>query len=167
MKNSKEELDAMLTDYAYSTKRHLEDVGAIRRADNLEPDTVSVDDICEAIGIPDSLWSSVKERMLELGMPIALQYFGGYYIGKPGEQATIIKHSQAQILGVAKSCQNAILLQAKAGTIEEANKWAREHWGRPLDELPKMLKALGVPLPHPLHNLLESGIKQEELLTSA
>lgn len=156
-----EEQEAQLTDFAYAAARYLKDVGCVREADNIEPVWASTDDICEAIGASRSLWVSVRQKMLELDIPLALAYYGGYYIGFPGDQYSLLAHKKSMIRGIANSYREDITTIARnGGTLDEVKKrgdlMLRGNFE--VNDVPKMLRALGCPL-HPQIEiaLIESG----------
>lgn len=158
MKLTKEEQDQLLTDFALSAERYLMDVGCIREADNIEPSWASTDDICEAIGAAKIYWKSIRERMLEMDIPLALAYYGGYYIGKPGEQFTLLQHKKSMIRGIANSFNEDIVTFARNGKqLEDVRKFAGNKFDIALNDVPKMLRALGCPLPPQIEvSLLEA-----------
>ena len=156
---TKEQQEKLITDYAYAANKYLRDVGCKREAHNVDPIWASTDDICEAIGASRTLWPSIRNRMLELDMTLALAYFGGYYIGYEGEQATIFAHKQAMIRGIANSWNNDIRTLARNGkTMSEVKDWADKQLGMELRDIPKILRALACPLPPQIEvALIESG----------
>ena len=158
---TKEEQEQLLSDFARSAESYLKEVGCIREADNVEPIWASTKDICEAIGAAQSMWYSIREKIIELGIPLSLAYFGGYYIGKDGEQATLMKHKESMIRGLARSYNDDIITMARDGrTMEEVEKYARQRLAMDLKDVPKILRALGNPLPSPLElRLIEASKK--------
>ena len=156
-----EEQERLAIDFAYAAKKYLVDVGCVREADNVEPIWASTDDICEAIGAARIMWKSIRDQMLDLGIPLALAYYGGYYIGKDGEQLTLIQHKKHMIRGVANSCQEDIKTLARNGkSLEDVMDRARI-FGVELGDIPKMLRALGSPLSPQIEiALIEAGYEE-------
>ena len=154
---SKESLDQLLTDFAHAAKKYLVDIGCVREADNVEPIWARTEDICEAIGAPVSMWSSIRTRILELGTPLATAPFCGYFIGKDGEQSSLLIHKRAMIRGIAYSFNEDMVALSRGGTLEQALEMA-ERFGYSLTDSSKICRALGVPLPVQIEKMLiESG----------
>lgn len=160
-KPTKEEQEAMYTDFAYAARVYLTETGCVREADNVEPIWATTKDICDAIGAADAAWPSVREKMISLGIPLSIAYFGGYYIGKDGEQATLFKHKESMIRGLAHSFNEDIITMARDGkTMEDVEKYACQRLAMDLKDVPKILRALGNPLPPQLElRLLEASKK--------
>jgi hypothetical protein len=144
---------------AYAVTNHLRGVGCVRKADNVQPDTMTVDEICERFDLSPSMWKAVRNKCKELGIPLVHGYFDAYYIGKKGEEARTLIHGQEVIRGIAESLRDDFCYLGKNGTINDAQDYARITFNRSLYELPKMLHALGAKLPESVTKVLASGIE--------
>lgn len=158
MTNKKQERDEMLTALAYNAARHLRSVGAVRRADNVDPPTVSVQELCEVLEIPESMWSAVRNRAWEEGLPLVFGYFSGYYLGTKGEQARLFVHGYYVMRGMAEAITEGFVSLSRSGTLDDAERYARLQLNCPLNSLPEMMKVLESPLPMEISQLLESGL---------
>lgn len=158
---SQEQAEQLLTDYAYGIGQYLKDVGCIREADNVLPPWASTKDMCGAVGAPVSYWASIREKMIELDIPLALANYGGYYLGDKGEQATLINHKTRMLYGIAASCNGDIMMIAKSSkTMKEVKEYA-EAKGIKLADIPKVLRVLGHPLEAQIEVLLIEAGKEE------
>ena len=160
-KRTPEQQEREMEHFAIAANKYLIDVGCIREADNVDPIWASTEDICGAIGASISMWPSVRTKMIEMGYPLSLAYFGGYYIGKDGEQSTLFKHKDAMIKGIARSFNEDVISMARDNrTMGEVEKYAQQRLAMDLRDIPKILRALGSPLPSELEvRLLEASNK--------
>ena len=156
-----EEQDAQLEEMAWAVKHFLTDTGCFSHADNQKPDTAIVDEICDGIGAARSIWYSIRQKMIELDIPLALQHFGGYYIGKPGDQWTLLQHKKSMIEGVANSLsEDIVTICRNGGTIDDVKERGNLMMNGQFElaDIPKVLKALNCPLPKQIETaLLEAG----------
>ena len=151
---SKEEKDLHLKYMAEKVVEYCDLNGYIREADNVKPTGIPKKKICRAIGANQKEWPSIRDTMLKLGFPLSLISCGGFYMGKEGEQATLVKHDQRIARGLGNSIKHKLSLLGESGKLEDAKKFSQEKLGVDLNELPKMLEALGSPLPDQLKMLL-------------
>lgn len=151
---TKEEKDLHLKYLAEKAAEYCEIHGNKREADNVKPTGINKKKLCKAIGAKPKEWRSIKEAMLGLGISISIIPYGGYYLGKEGEQATLVKHDQCIARGIGNSMKRKLALFGESNTLEDAKIYSQEKLGVSLEELPKMLEALGSPLPDPLKMLL-------------
>jgi hypothetical protein len=162
MKISKEEQEQLIIDFSYAAERYMREIGCIREADNVEPVWCRTSDICEAVGAAPSIWPAIRDKMIELSIPLSLAVRGGYYIGKPGEQSTLLKHGEAQIRGIANSLHEKIIAMARDGkTMEEVAEFASTRLQMDVKDIPKYLRALSNPLPAQIEVILLEASKRE------
>lgn len=151
------EKDQMITDMAHQVMENLKGHGAKRQAHNATPTWRCKDDICKECDIPVILWGAVKERAWELGLPLAHDYYTGWYVGFKGEQMRCMKQHETVIKGIANSASRAFMAFGNSGTLQQGKKVLAE-FGISLCDFPTIMKALGKPLPREAEQLLlEAG----------
>lgn len=160
-KLSGKEQEALLIDLAREVETWLRREGCYRKGDNEDPLTRSKDEICERLDIGPAMFRAVRFKAWELGIPLVYHQYQefnrGYYIGKKGEEARMLSHAQAILMGIGESVFDGLFALGQAGTLEDAEKYSRMMLHRPLKQLPNMLKALGSPLPREAVKVLTDG----------
>ena len=152
------QIDALIEEMALRVKAYLKTEKCVREADNLDPKTATVEEICEGCDIPPSMWCTVKERAWELGIPLTHGYFSAYYLGNEGEQSRCIVQYYMSLRGQAKAACRGLMALGKSGTLQDGIDYARQMIGIPLTDVPKLMKALDIELPdEAVQLLLESG----------
>lgn len=92
-KQSAEDLDVQLTQYADDTRKWAIEIGACRDSETGEiKGFFTIPEWREYFGQSEGTFQLVKQRMFERAIPLAVKLSpsgkGGHYIGLPGEQAT-------------------------------------------------------------------------------
>jgi hypothetical protein len=95
----------------------------------------------------DSMTRLASEAILAIPMP---ENNGHLPQANPCEEK-----EESIALGCGKSIKHEFSLISESGTLEDAKNFSQEKLGVSLDELPKMLEALGSPLPDQLKKLLK------------
>ena len=108
---------AQLNDLAYTTKNW-----ALQRRACIDPITnshgiFSVDEWCQSFNLGPAEWKQVKHRMLLLGLALSFEEFGGYYIGKPGDQALVLESR------IKRICTEAQTTAASMGALQKCSDW--------------------------------------------
>ena len=154
---NKKEQERWLTDTAHALQHHLKSVGCVRKADNVDPDTMTVLEICDKFELTSAMWSAVRVKAWELDIPLCYGYFDGYYIGKKGEQIRNVVSMGFIMDGMARSMQEQFMILGQNGTMDDAREYARVSLNVGLTKFINRLKALGLPLPREAVKALQSG----------
>lgn len=126
--------------------KHLRDVGAVRVADNKAPTPVHWDTIEQAFNLDPLFRSSIQDASIELDLDwVTLP--SGVYVGAPGEKAREFAWRARYVRTTAQTLTRRIMLMGRKKRIPDLRKYALTYGIAELRQLPKMLKALGAPLP--------------------
>ena len=158
---------AELNDLAYTTRNW-----AMQRRAALDVATgahgyFTFDEWCESFNLPPKVWKQVKQRMFWLGLALSYDEFGGYYIGKAGDQ---MKPVLARLKRVATE---AATIGANLTAQQQSKDWpligqrlSLAIAGTPLLDsrgICKALTSLGVSLPANFERMLTESALQPTL----
>ena len=118
-----QEQDAMLEEMALRIKRLLDQKECIRKADNVQPNWMAKEDICEYLEISPSMFTAAIDRAGELGLPLCYDFMTGYYVGFPGEQAKIGMAKYRAGVGLINSSRKDFVNLIQSGSKEDARQY--------------------------------------------
>lgn len=127
--------------------RHMRDGGAVRKADNVPPDCYFTwEDFHQIFEFDPVFEPSIKTLSVDLDLGW-VTLGPGTYIGLPGERVREYGKTVAYARTLGEHTRDRIMLEAKNGRLPDLRKFSVGHGFNTLKQLPKVLKALGAPLP--------------------
>lgn len=162
-----DEKDKYIEKVAGAVIKILKREGAIRLADNVNPDGVQLEELLtdlEDFGFPitpSAYYNDVRPKCIEMGYDVTANG-RGQYIGAKGEAvARNVKNAREQILGRTKNQRKILTAASEAMSLDEGNKYSKVHFGMDLGTASKLFKVVGdltgdysLPWPEELHSYL-------------
>jgi len=145
-----------IAEVAKVTIKILKKEGAVRLADNLNPDGVDVKELVvmlEDKGFPISqsvYYSKVRSECERLGYGITACGKGQFIGGKGESVARNVHKSRNQVLGRAMNMKKNLTAASEAMTLDEGNTYSKVHFGMNLLESANVFEVLGKASKDPL-----------------
>lgn len=146
---SKQEKELYIEEVAKAAIKIFKEEGAIRLADNINPDGIYLEALLtelEERGLPISAsvyYNDVRPKCIELGFDVTAAN-KGQYIGKKGEAvARNVKNSREQIIGRTRNQKKILTAASEALSLDEGNEYSKIHFGMDLGTASKLFKAVG------------------------
>ena len=142
-----EEQKQWLEERARELVAYLEDNDAVKRGDNEKPGrdfpAIPREELEDVLDLDQEMFQPVKVTAVGLGYQVAISN-RGHYLGRPGEAITYNVFANHMIAGLATRQRDYFMAMGQAGTLEDAEQFARRYLGTTLNEISQQFKALGV-----------------------
>ena len=127
----------------------LKDEGAVRMADNVNPEGIHIEALLadmEALGFPISAplyYNHIRPKCIELGYDVTANG-RGQYIGSSGEAvARNIHNSRNQIIGRTKNQRKILTAASEAMSLADGNKYSIINFGMDLGTASQLFEIVG------------------------
>lgn len=161
-KEENDEHAKRITELALQTRNWARRIGAYIDDETDHHGYFTVDEWRENFGERRGIWRLTKRRMVELGMTITHDSFGGHFLGKPGSQmvsvAVMLKSVATQIetmYSLLEAAQTSGQWDECLAALEEKLEGNRHHLE--IGDIPKLLTGAGMPMRESLQRLLLPG----------